>query len=222
MRILVIEDEPGIAGFLKQGLEEEAFSVDVAADGRQGLYMALSGEYDLILVDWMLPGKSGIEVTREFRKSFPVTPLIFLTAKDTTDEIVFALQEGANDYIRKPFHFEELLARIRVQLRSKSGETTVFTLGPITLYTESHRVEKEGKEILLTQKEFALLEYLIRNKGKVCRRTRIIESVWDIHFGYDSGVIDVFINSIRKKLGLTREDNCLQAIRGVGYIAQEI
>lgn len=222
MRILVIEDEPGISGFLKQGLEEESFSVDVAADGKHGLDLALSGEYDLILVDWMLPGKSGIEVTREFRKSYPATPLIFLTAKDTTDEIVFALQAGANDYIRKPFHFEELLARIRVQLRPKTGETTVFTLGPITLYTESHRVEKDGKEIALTQKEFALLEYLIRNKGKVCRRSRIIESVWDIHFGYDSGVIDVFINSIRKKLGLTKEDNYLQAIRGVGYMAQEI
>jgi DNA-binding response OmpR family regulator len=222
MRILVIEDEPGISGFLKQGLEEEAFSVDVAEDGRRGLELALSGEYDLILVDWMLPGKSGIEVTREFRKSFPNTPLIFLTAKDTTDELVFALQAGANDYIRKPFHFEELLARIRVQLRPKTGETTVFTLGPITLYTESHRVEKYGKEIPLTQKEFALLEYLIRNKGKVCRRSRIIESVWDIHFGYDSGVIDVFINSIRKKLGLSKDDNYLQAIRGVGYMAQEI
>jgi DNA-binding response OmpR family regulator len=109
-----------------------------------------------------------------------------------------------------------------VQLRTKSGEQVNFTLGPIVLYTENHRVEKDGKEIILTQKEFALLEYLIRNKGKVCRRSRIIESVWDIHFEYDTGVIDVFINSIRKKLGLTKEDNYLQTIRGVGYIAQEI
>jgi DNA-binding response OmpR family regulator len=132
------------------------------------------------------------------------------------------LQAGANDYIRKPFHFEELLARIRVQLRSKSGEQVNFTLGPIVLFTENHRVEKDGKEIILTQKEFALLEFLIRNKGKVCRRSRIIESVWDIHFEYDTGVIDVFINSIRKKLGLTKEDNYLQTIRGVGYMAQEI
>jgi two-component system copper resistance phosphate regulon response regulator CusR len=222
MRILVIEDERGISGFLKQGLEEESYAVDVAEEGKLGLELALSGEYDLILVDWMLPGMSGIEITRNFRKSFPDTPLIFLTAKDTSDEAVFALQAGANDYIRKPFHFEELLARIRVQLRPKSGEQVNFTLGPIVLFTENHRVEKDGKEIILTQKEFALLEFLIRNKGKVCRRSRIIESVWDIHFEYDTGVIDVFINSIRKKLGLTKEDNYLQTIRGVGYMAQEI
>lgn len=222
MRILVIEDEPGISGFLKQGLEEESYAVDVAEEGKLGLELALTGDYDLLLVDWMLPGLSGIEITRTFRKSFSDTPVIFLTAKDTADEAVFALQAGANDYIRKPFHFEELLARIRVQLRTKSGEQVNFTLGPIVLYTENHRVEKDGKEIILTQKEFALLEYLIRNKGKVCRRSRIIESVWDIHFEYDTGVIDVFINSIRKKLGLTKEDNYLQTIRGVGYIAQEI
>lgn len=222
MRILVIEDEPGISGFLKQGLEEESYSVDVAEDGKKGLQMALSGEYDVLLVDWMLPGMSGIEIARNFRKTFPSIPLIFLTAKDTTDEIVFALQAGANDYIRKPFHFEELLARIRVQLRPKTGENTVFTLGPIKLHTDSHRVEKDGIEVSLTQKEFALLEYLIRNKGKVCRRSRIIESVWDIHFEYDTGVIDVFINSIRKKLGFSKEDNYLQTIRGVGYMAQEI
>lgn len=221
MRILVIEDEPGISGFLKQGLEEESYAVDVAEEGKKGLHMALSGEYDLLLVDWMLPGMSGIEITRNFRKEFPHTPMIFLTAKDTTDELVFALEAGANDYIRKPFHFEELLARIHVQLRPKSGESTVFTLGPIKLYTDSHRVEKEGEEIILTQKEFALLEYLLRNKGKVCRRSRIIESVWDIHFDYDTGVIDVFINSIRKKLGFSKEDNYLQTVRGVGYIAQE-
>lgn len=222
MRILVIEDEPGISGFLKQGLEEESYAVDVAEEGKLGLELALTGDYDLLLVDWMLPGLSGIEITRTFRKSFSDTPVIFLTAKDTADEAVFALQAGANDYIRKPFHFEELLARIRVQLRTKTGEQVNFTLGPIVLYTENHRVEKDGKEIILTQKEFALLEYLIRNKGKVCRRSRIIESVWDIHFEYDTGVIDVFINSIRKKLGLTKEDNYLQTIRGVGYIAQEI
>ncbi|WP_113925939.1 response regulator transcription factor [Cognataquiflexum aquatile] len=222
MRILVIEDEPGISGFLKQGLEEESYAVDVAEEGKLGLELALTGDYDLLLIDWMLPGLSGIEITRTFRKSFSDTPVIFLTAKDTADEAVFALQAGANDYIRKPFHFEELLARIRVQLRTKSGEQVNFTLGPIVLYTENHRVEKDGKEIILTQKEFALLEYLIRNKGKVCRRSRIIESVWDIHFEYDTGVIDVFINSIRKKLGLTKEDNYLQTIRGVGYIAQEI
>lgn len=221
MRILVIEDEPGISGFLKLGLEEESYAVDVAEEGRKGLYMALTGEYDLLLIDWMLPGMSGIEITRNFRKEFPHTPVIFLTAKDTPEEVVFALQQGANDFIRKPFNFEELLARIQVQLRPKTGEQSIFKLGPITLYTDNHSVEKDGKEITLTQKEFALLEYLIRNKGKVCRRSRIIESVWDMHFDYDTGVIDVFINSLRKKLGFTKDDNFIQTIRGIGYMAKE-
>jgi DNA-binding response OmpR family regulator len=222
MRILVVEDEEGIAAFLKQGLEEESFAVDVANEGKDGLFKALSGEYDLLLLDWMLPGLSGIEILRQFRKEHPDTPVIFLTAKDTTDETVFGLQNGANDYIKKPFHFEELLERIRVQLRPKAGNHSIFTLGPITLNTETHQVNKNKEEINLTQKEFALLEFLLRNKGKVCRRTRIIESVWDIHFEYNTGVIDVYINSLRKKLHLSEEENYIQTVRGVGYIAKEI
>lgn len=221
MKILVVEDEEGIAAFLKQGLEEESFAVDVAVEGKEGLQMALSGEYDLLLLDWMVPGLSGIEICRQFRKEFQDTPVIFLTAKDTTDELVFGLQSGANDYIKKPFHFDELLERVRVQLRPKSGNHSIFTLGPITLNTETHQVEKANQEISLTQKEFALLEYLMRNKGKVCRRTRIIESVWDIHFEYNTGVIDVYINALRKKLQLSEEENYIQTIRGVGYIAKE-
>ena len=222
MKILIVEDEPGIAAFLKQGLEEESHAVHVAEDGKKGLQLALSGEYDLLLLDWMLPGLSGIEICRQFRKEFHETPIIFLTAKDTLDETVFGLQSGANDYIKKPFHFEELLERIKVQLRSKSVDLSVFNLGPISLNTETHQVFKDKQEIHLTQKEFALLEYLIRNKGKVCRRTRIIESVWDIHFDYDTGVIDVYINALRKKLLLSENENYIQTVRGVGYIAKEL
>ncbi|MEP0984354.1 response regulator transcription factor [Ekhidna sp.] len=222
MRILLVEDEQGIAAFLKQGLEEESFAVDVADEGKKGLQLALSGEYDLLLLDWMLPGLSGIEICRQFRKNFQDIPIIFLTAKDTLDETVFGLQSGANDYIKKPFHFEELLERVKVQLRPKSGEHSIFVLGDITLNTETHQVQKGTREVSLTQKEFALLEYLIRNKGKVCRRTRIIESVWDIHFDYNTGVIDVYINALRKKLMLTNEENYIQTIRGVGYIAKEL
>lgn len=221
MRILIVEDEAGISAFLKQGLEEESYAVDVAEEGKEGLNLALSGEYDLLLLDWMLPGMSGIEICRQFRKEFPDTPVIFLTAKDTVDETIFGLQTGANDYIKKPFHFEELLERIKVQLRPRSGEHSIFTLGNITLNTETHEVHKNGEEIHLTQKEFALLEYLMRNKGKVCRRSRIIESVWDIHFEYNSGVIDVYINALRKKLSLSMDENFIQTIRGVGYIAKE-
>lgn len=222
MRILIVEDERGIAAFLKQGLEEESFAVDIAEEGKLGLRLALSGEYDILLLDWMLPGLSGIEICRQFRKEFPTTPVIFLTAKDTLDETLFGLQSGANDYIKKPFHFEEILERIKVQLRPKMGEHSQFTLGIITLNTETHQVFKGKEEIYLTQKEFALLEYLIRNKGKVCRRTRIIESVWDIHFEYNTGVIDVYINALRKKLSLSDEENYIQTVRGVGYIAKEI
>ena len=221
MRILVVEDEPGISNFLKQGLEEEAFAVDVADNGKVGLDLALSGNYDLLLLDWMVPGISGIELTRQFRKDFPQTPIIFLTAKDTLDETIFGLQTGANDYIKKPFHFEELLMRIRVQLRGKTSSEEKLTLGPIQIFPDKHLVMRDGEEVQLTQKEFALLEYLVRNKNKVCRRTRIIESVWDIHFDYNTGVIDVFINSLRKKLQLNRDEDYIQTIRGVGYMAKE-
>ncbi|MBD1260377.1 response regulator transcription factor [Maribacter polysiphoniae] len=222
MRILIVEDEPGIFNFLKQGLEEESYAVDIADEGNKGLQLALSGEYDLLLLDWMLPGVSGIEICRLFRKEYKETPVIFLTAKDTVDETIFGLQSGANDYIKKPFHFEELLERIKVQLRPKSGEHSIFKLGNITLNTATHQVFKSEEEISLTQKEFALLEYLMRNKGIVCRRTRIIESVWDIHFEYNTGVIDVYINALRKKLKLSEDENYIQTVRGVGYVAKEI
>jgi len=222
MRRLVVEDEEGIAAFLKQGLLEESYMVDVANDGQKGLQLALSGDYNLLLLDWMLPGLSGIEICRRFRIDFPETPIIFLTAKDKVDETIFGLQLGANDFIKKPFHFNELLERIKVQLRPKTGEHDQFTLGDITLNTETHEVRKNNLEVHLTQKEFALLEYLLRNKGKVCKRTLIIEQVWDIHFEYNTGVIDVYINAIRKKLGLTDKEMYIQTVRGIGYVAKEL
>ncbi len=222
MRILVIEDEPGIANFIKQGLEEESFAVDIANDGTIGIETALSGEYDLILLDWMLPGISGIEVCHQYRKVNTDTPIIFLTAKDTVQDTVFGLQSGANDYIKKPFAFDELLERIRVQLRPKSGEHETFTLGNIVLNTRTHQIFKNDEEIFLTQKEFALFEFLLRNKGKVCRRTQIIESVWDIHFEYNTGVIDVYINALRNKLDMQESGPHIKTIRGVGYIAKDL
>lgn len=219
MRILLVEDETAIAGFLKDGLEEEGFSVDVAHNGKQGFDMALANinEYDIFLLDWMLPGMSGIEICRGIRKENKTVPIIFLTAKDTVDDTVFGLEMGANDYLKKPFAFEELLARIRVLLRNKTGEQTVFEAGDIVLNTDVHLVTKNGQTVDLTQKEFALLEYLLRNKGKVCRRTRIIEKIWDIHFDKDTSVIDVFINALRKKLDQSGKESFIQTIRGVGY-----
>jgi|TARA_R110000796_G_scaffold252596_1_gene388467 DNA-binding response OmpR family regulator len=223
MRILIVEDELGISNFVKQGLEEESFVVNTAEDGNQGLIMALSNDYDLLLLDWMLPGLSGIEVCKQFRKENNNTPIIFLTAKDTLQETIFGLQSGANDYIKKPFHFEELLERIKVQLRSAaSGGAEKLSIGNIVLDVNAHQVHKEGQEIFLTKKEFALLEYLIRNKNTVCHRTKIIESVWDIHFEYNTGVIDVYINALRNKLRLSETENYIQTVRGIGYMAKEL
>lgn len=223
MRILVIEDEPGIARFLKEGLEEESFAVDVAEDGIKGQEMAMDNgeEYDLLLVDWMLPGMSGVEIVRQIREEGLQMPVIFLTARDTVQDAVFALEMGANDYIRKPFSFEELLARIRVQLREPSGETSRLSTGKLIMDLNTHQVFRGEDEIQLTQKEFALLEFLLRNKGKACSRTRIIEHVWDIHFDYDTSVIDVYINSLRKKIDQKDEPGFIRTIRGVGYIIQE-
>lgn len=219
MRILLVEDEIAIAGFIKDGLEEEGFAVDVSNNGREGLEMALDNleEYDIFLLDWMLPGTSGIEICRTIRKKNTTIPVIFLTAKDTVDDAVFGLEAGANDYLRKPFAFEELLARIKVLLRNKTGEQNIFKAGDIILDTASHTVTKNNLPIELTQKEFSLLEYLLRNKGKVTRRTRIIEKIWDIHFDKDTSVIDVFINSLRKKLDTPGKDSFIQTVRGVGY-----
>ncbi|MCC3160373.1 response regulator transcription factor [Hymenobacter sp. 15J16-1T3B] len=223
MHILLIEDEPGIARFLKQGLEEEGYAVDVADTGPAGLAQAQARPYDLLLVDWMLPGLTGLELCRQLRAARHAEPLIFLTAKDTVQDTVAGLQAGANDYIKKPFHFDELLERIRVQLRHAPapGAAERFTVGPIVLDVATHQVFRDGQEVALTQKEFALLEYLLRHKGTVCRRQSIIEQVWDIHFEYNTGVIDVYMNALRKKLRLSKEDEYLHAIRGVGYVARD-
>jgi len=219
MRILIVEDEPSISNFIRDGLEEEGFAVDVADNGKKGLQLALDNleEYDVILLDWMLPGMSGIEICRNVRLENKLVPIIFLTAKDTVDDVVFGLESGANDYIRKPFSFEELLARIRVLMRKNETQSIVFSAGNIEMNIEKHTVTKNGRTVELTQKEFSLLEYFLRNKGKVCRRTRIIEKVWDIHFDYDNSVIDVYINSLRKKLDEPGKPSLITTVRGVGY-----
>ncbi|HMR88963.1 MAG TPA: response regulator transcription factor [Saprospiraceae bacterium] len=220
MNILVVEDEPGIHKFLKQGLEEEGYVVDIADDGNQGLALAVSKSYQIVLLDWMLPGMSGLEICKQLRARQIDTPIIFLTAKDTIQETIAGLQAGANDYIKKPFSFEELLERIKVQLRNVKVSTDSIIIDNIKIVISSHQVFKGEVEIHLTQKEFELLVFLISNKGKVCTRKEIIEQVWDIHFDYDTGVIDVFVNGIRKKLDLDKETGFLQTIRGIGYLVR--
>jgi two-component system response regulator ArlR len=220
MKILVVEDEKGIIDFLKQGLEEEGFDVATADNGADGLKLALASSFDIILLDWMLPKMTGLEVCNAIRKENSKVPILFLTAKDTVEETIEGLKAGANDYMKKPFSFDELLERIKVQLRNQKPQE-ILKLGAIEINLPKHEVTVNNAIVALTQKEFDLLYYLIKNKGKVCTRNQIIQDVWNIHFDYDTGVIDVFMNAIRKKLNLKVEEDKIKTIRGVGYIAND-
>jgi DNA-binding response OmpR family regulator len=220
MRILIVEDEVGILQFLQQGLEEEGYTIETATDGEKALELLTNESFDLVLLDWMLPKLTGLEVCKAYRLQNKTSPVIFLTAKDTVQETIEGLQAGANDYIKKPFSFDELVERIKIHFRNSVKEQ-VLTLGPIEMDLSKHLVMVNNVAINLTHREFELLHYLVKNKGKVCTRTQIIEDVWDIHFDYDTGVIDVFINAIRKKLNLKKEEDYIKTIRGVGYIAND-
>lgn len=220
MKILIVEDEVGIADFLKQGLEEEGYTVLVAYDGEAGLALALEQKVNVILLDWMLPKMNGIDICKAIRKANIQTPILFLTARDTVQETIEGLKAGANDYIKKPFSFDELIERIKIHFRN-TASNNILVLGNISIDPSKHQVLLGDQEVNLTQREYELLVYLIKNKGKVCTRNQIIEDVWDIHFEYDTGVIDVFMNAIRKKLNLNKEEDLIKTIRGVGYIAND-
>ena len=220
MHILLVEDELGIIQFLKQGLEEEGYTITTATDGVKGFETIQNTSFDLILLDWMLPKMSGIDLCKAIRITDSKVPILFLTAKDTVQETLEGLKAGANDYIKKPFSFEELVERIKIHFRNQILED-ILTLGTIAINKTKHYVTVDKAPVSLTQREFELLYYLIKNKGKVCTRNQIIEDVWDIHFEYDTGVIDVFINGIRKKLNLKIEEDYIKTVRGVGYIANE-
>lgn len=220
MHLLIVEDEVGIVQFLKQGLEEEGYKISCATDGLKGFELLQKEKFDLILLDWMLPKMTGLELCKAVRLKDSSTPIIFLTAKDTLQETIEGLKAGANDYIKKPFSFDELTERIKIHFRNQK-EQEILNLGTIEIYVSQHRVLSNGIEVTLTNREYDLLCYLVKNKGKVCTRTQIIEDVWDIHFDYDTGVIDVFMNAIRKKLNLKIEEDYIKTIRGVGYIAND-
>ncbi|MFV8335484.1 response regulator transcription factor [Flavobacterium sp. RSP29] len=220
MHILIVEDEAGIVQFLQQGLEEEGYTITSASDGLKGFELTQKNNFDLILLDWMLPKMNGLELCKSIRLKNSHTPILFLTAKDTVQETIEGLKAGANDYIKKPFSFDELLERIKIHFRNQN-EDEILNLGTIQIDTAKHRVLVSDVEVNLTQREFDLLKYLVKNKGKVCTRTQIIEDVWDIHFEYDTGVIDVFMNAIRKKLNLKIEQDYIKTVRGVGYIAND-
>ncbi|MFV8367474.1 response regulator transcription factor [Flavobacterium sp. XS1P27] len=220
MHILIVEDEAGIVQFLQQGLEEEGYTITSASDGLKGFELTQKNNFDLILLDWMLPKMTGLELCKSIRLKNSTTPIIFLTAKDTVPETIEGLKAGANDYIKKPFSFDELVERIKIHFRNQN-EDEILTLGTIQIDIPQHRILVNEIEVALTQREFELLTYLVKNKGKVCTRTQIIEDVWDIHFEYDTGVIDVFMNAIRKKLNLKIEQDYIKTVRGVGYIAND-
>ena len=222
MRILVVEDDKKVAGFIKKGLEEETYAVDVAYDGEDGLHLGVEGQYDLIILDIMLPKIDGLEVLSQLRDQGSDAPILLLTAKDAVDDRVAGLNKGADDYLTKPFAFSELLARVRVLLRRGKAEVkTILQISDLTLDLVSHKVNRGGDEIELTGKEYSLLEYFMRNQEKVLTRTMIAEHVWDYNFDTFTNVIDVYINHLRKKIDKGRESKLLYTLRGVGYIMKK-
>ena len=222
MRILVVEDEKKIAALIKRGLKEEGYAADVAHDGIEGEFLASTNQYDAIILDVMLPRLDGVGLCRSLREKKITTPIIMVTAKDSVGDKVKGLDSGADDYLTKPFAFEELLARIRSLLRKHSNQSaTKLKVGPLDLDLISHKVTRDGKEITLTTKEYALLEYLMRNSGSVITRTMIAEHVWDINFDTDTNVIDVYINYLRKKIDDGFNKNLIHTIRGRGYKIEE-
>ena len=222
MRILIVEDEKKVAGFIKKGLEEETYAIDVAYDGEEGLHLGAEGQYDLIILDIMLPKVDGLEVLSQLRTQGSDVPILLLTAKDAVDDRVTGLNKGADDYLTKPFAFSELLARVRVLLRRGKAEVkTILQISDLTLDLVSHKVNRGEDEIELTGKEYSLLEYFMRNQEKVLTRTMIAEHVWDYNFDTFTNVIDVYINHLRKKIDKGRQRKLLHTLRGVGYIMKE-
>lgn len=218
--ILIAEDHLDIASFIEQGLAEEGYACIKATNGLEALKIAKQSSVSLILLDWMMPEMTGIEVCKTLREDNISTPVIFLTAKDTVEDTVNGLKTGANDYIKKPFNFDELLARIETQLRSHYKIDNVLKIGDIQVNLNKHEVKRGDDFINLTEKEFSFLAYLLKHKDEVCDRQSIIEQVWDIHFDYDTAVLDVFISTIRKKLNLSKNEY-IKTIRGIGFMATE-
>lgn len=224
MKILIIEDEEKLARFTELELMHEGYETDKAFDGRTGLEMAETGNYDLILLDIMLPGLNGIEVLRRIRKTHEV-PVILLTARDSVMDKVSGLDTGADDYITKPFDIEELLARIRAALRKKTSSHTEIssslTYGLLTLDAAAHTVNYDGKEIELTNREFGLLKKLLENKSVVLSRETLLEDVWGFDYMGETNIVDVYIRYIRSKIDDVYGVKIIQTVRGVGYVIRE-
>jgi len=223
MHILVVEDEKKVARFIQQALEEEHHRIEVAFDGERGLALAEGEVYDLLIVDVMLPKMNGLDLTKKFRRSRGVTPILMLTAKTATEDKVAGLDSGADDYLTKPFAVAELLARVRSLLRRGAAEkSTILKIADLELDTISHKAKRSGRGIELTVKEYSLLEYLLRNKERVLSRSVIAEHIWDYHFDTGTNLIDVYINHLRNKIDSGFPRKLLHTVRGVGYVLREV
>jgi DNA-binding response OmpR family regulator len=222
MRLLLVEDDKKLTGYLRKGLIEESYSVDVAYTGLDGIEAVRNTEYDLIILDVLLPGKSGIDVCRQIRSRGAVTPVIMLTAKDQVEAKVAGLDAGADDYLSKPFSFDELLARIRALLRrTQNYKTPVLKAADLELDPGAHKVSRAGREIELTGKEYALLEYLLRNKGRIVTETNILEHVWEMQADPFTNVVSVYIHYLRKKVDRGFDRTLIHTIRSIGYTIRD-
>jgi DNA-binding response OmpR family regulator len=219
MRILIVEDEKSLADIIKKGLQEEDYAVDVAYNGEDGLFMAKNEPSDLIILDIMLPIVDGMTILKRIRKAGVKTPVLMLTAKDTLTDKVSGLDSGADDYLTKPFLFEELLARIRALLRRHSEtKSSIIEIGDLVINMATHEVKRKGRDVLLSAKEYVLLEFLAINRNKVLSRTVLTEHLYDYDFDLDSNVIDVFIHRIRSKIDRGFERKLIHTLRGSGYM----
>ena len=221
MKILVVEDDRKVAGFIEQGLKEEGYVVDVASDGEEAGTLAHVYEYDIILLDVVLPKKNGFQVAMELRREGRNTPILMLTSRDATEDVVRGLDAGADDYLAKPFRFDELLARIRALARRGGAERMeVLRYGPLTLDRLRHQVLAKERPLDLTPREFQIVEFFLLHPEQVVRRTTLLEKVWDMHFDPESNVVDVHVGNVRRKLQKASGENLIQTVRGVGFILQ--
>lgn len=220
MRVLIVEDDKEIASFIKKGLEQEGFAVDHSEDGEDGLHMALSEVYDAAIIDIMLPKLDGLSIIEELRKRYINTPVLILSAKRTVNDRVLGIQKGGDDYLVKPFAFSELLVRIQALIRRATGaiEPSTLTIGDLSVDLLKRNVERAGEKIDLQPREFALMEYLVRNANRPVSKTMILEHIWDFHFDPQTNVVDVLICRLRNKVDKNFPDKMVQTIRGVGYV----
>ena len=222
MRVLVVEDEKKLAGFIRRALKEDGHAVDVCNDGDTGLHRATGGECDAVILDLMLPGRGGLEILRAIRDQGKTTPVLILTARDSLQDRITGLDRGADDYLTKPFALDELRARVRALLRrNKGGTSTILKFSDLQMDLIERSVVRGRRSIVMTPREFSLLEYFLRNPRRVLTRTSIAEHVWDYNFDWQSNVVDVFVNGVRRKLEEQNEPRLIHTRRGVGYVLKE-